>query len=83
MPLYDYHCEGCGGFRAFRPMAESAQAAPCPRCSAPAARLLAAPMLGGAPAVPSGWLGGRAAGAAGGGGWRRACGFGCGHPGCG
>ncbi|MGC4076050.1 MAG: zinc ribbon domain-containing protein [Rubrivivax sp.] len=78
MPLYDYRCEqGCGEFRAFRPMAESSRPAPCPQCDAPAARTLAAPMLAGA---SPGWLG--APPAAGGGGWRRACGFGCSHAGC-
>lgn len=91
MPLYDYRCEGCGSFRAFRPMAESTRDTPCPRCSVPAARQLAAPMLGGR---PPGWLGEGATGSSGsagsagsrmgtGGGWRRSCGFGCGHPGCG
>jgi putative FmdB family regulatory protein len=45
MPLYDYHCSACGGFRAWRRMSEAAEPADCPGCAAPAARAVAAPNL--------------------------------------
>lgn len=78
MPLYDYDCPGCGPFRAFRPMSESARAQDCPQCGGKAPRRLAAPMLAGGDAA--GWLG-RPQGP-GRGGWRAACGFGCNHLNC-
>lgn len=45
MPLYDYSCAGCGDFRAFRPMRESAAPGECPTCGSPCARVLTAPYL--------------------------------------
>lgn len=78
MPFYDYDCTSCGAFRALKPMREAGTPQPCPRCGTAAARALAAPMLGTGSAA-SGWLGRPAGGR---GGWRAACGFGCGHPGC-
>jgi putative FmdB family regulatory protein len=45
MPLYDYECGECGPFREWRRMTEFQAQVPCPSCSAPAARLAAAPML--------------------------------------
>jgi putative FmdB family regulatory protein len=46
MPLYDYHCAGCGGFSDLRPMAQSADPADCPSCGAAAPRVLvSSPML--------------------------------------
>lgn len=74
MPLYDYRCERCGGFRMFRPMSESGAAAPCPRCAASSERVLTTPFLAGgdAPAAPSSGSQAR-------GGFRHACGFGCAH----
>jgi putative FmdB family regulatory protein len=40
MPMYDYHCAGCGSFADFRPMAAYDEPAPCPECGAAAARVL-------------------------------------------
>lgn len=45
MPLYDYHCPGCGDFRAWRRMSESGDPAVCPSCDEPAARSVVAPGL--------------------------------------
>ena len=45
MPLYDYECGTCGEFREWRSMSEWEATVPCPRCSFPASRLAAAPML--------------------------------------
>jgi putative FmdB family regulatory protein len=45
MPLYDYHCPGCGDFRAWRPMCEAGESADCPECGSAAGRLLVAPRL--------------------------------------
>jgi len=78
MPLYDYDCPDCGPFRALRPMSDSAGAQDCPKCGDPAPRQLRAPML--SSGESSGWLGRPAA--AGRGGWRAACGFGCNHLNC-
>jgi putative FmdB family regulatory protein len=76
MPLYDYFCADCGGFRKMVRMADSAHAQPCPRCAVPAQRILVSPFLAGrgdsgdapGPRVPGG-----------GGSWRSLCGFGCPH----
>ncbi|HEY8926667.1 MAG TPA: zinc ribbon domain-containing protein [Polyangia bacterium] len=40
MPIYEYECDACGPFAESRPMAASALPAPCPRCAAPAPRVL-------------------------------------------
>jgi putative FmdB family regulatory protein len=45
MPIYDYGCETCGPFRAWRGMAEWDASVPCPNCSLLAPRLAALPML--------------------------------------
>lgn len=45
MPLYDYHCAGCGPFQAWRPMSEADAAGICPVCAASAARIVLAPYL--------------------------------------
>ncbi len=76
MPLYDYFCADCGGFRKMVRMADSALAQPCPRCATPVQRILVTPFLAGrgdggdapGPRLPGG-----------GGSWRSLCGFGCPH----
>jgi putative FmdB family regulatory protein len=45
MPLYDYHCEDCGDFRAWRSMSASDADAACPACAGSASRLVTAPSL--------------------------------------
>ncbi|MCZ4313632.1 zinc ribbon domain-containing protein [Comamonadaceae bacterium G21597-S1] len=80
MPLYDYNCEKCGGFRRFRPMSESGDAQTCPICAAPSRRSLTAPYLAGGDLLGLASGGGRPGAR---GSWRTACGFGCAHPGCG
>lgn len=45
MPLYDYHCAECGGFRAWRRMSEAGDPIPCPSCDEPAVRSVVAPSL--------------------------------------
>jgi putative FmdB family regulatory protein len=48
MPFYDYDCERCGPFTAFRAMAEYEEPLACPDCGASAPRvMLTAPRLGG------------------------------------
>lgn len=42
MPVYEFACAACGGFTAWRPMAESSAPAPCPGCGAGADRVLSA-----------------------------------------
>jgi len=42
MPIYEYECGSCGPFAEARPMAASALPSPCPRCAAPAPRVLSA-----------------------------------------
>jgi putative FmdB family regulatory protein len=81
MPLYDYRCRACGEFRAFRPMDQAAAPAACPACGGAAARVLAAPFLGGG--GTGGWLTNPGGAGAAGSSWRRACGFGCTHANCG
>jgi putative FmdB family regulatory protein len=46
MPLYEYDCRACGPFAEARPMAASAQPAPCPRCASPSPRVLSATAIG-------------------------------------
>jgi putative FmdB family regulatory protein len=43
MPLYDFRCDTCGNFDAWRTMAEATAPMPCPDCHAPATRLFSAP----------------------------------------
>ncbi len=40
MPTYDYACDGCGGFEAFRPLAARNEPAPCPHCRQMSGRVL-------------------------------------------
>jgi putative FmdB family regulatory protein len=51
MPLYDYNCPDCGGFRAWQRMSEAADPVECPGCARPASRLVVAPSLGILPSV--------------------------------
>lgn len=76
MPLYDYRCERCGAFRAFRPMAESNRLQGCPHCGSLCERSLSAPFLGGESS--GGWLTRPGGAAQPGGSWRTACGLACG-----
>lgn len=41
MPTYDYDCPACGSFEALRRIAERDAVCACPRCCAPAPRVLA------------------------------------------
>jgi putative FmdB family regulatory protein len=46
MPTYDYACPACGGFDAFRPLAQRNEPATCPDCGAASPRVFAtAPRL--------------------------------------
>ncbi len=46
MPTYDYACRDCGGFDAFRSMAQRDEPAACPACGSAAPRVFAsAPRL--------------------------------------
>jgi putative FmdB family regulatory protein len=45
MPLYDYRCDACGAFRAWRGMSAAAEPVACPSCDAPAGRVMAMPNL--------------------------------------
>ncbi|MEM9904919.1 MAG: zinc ribbon domain-containing protein [Cyanobacteria bacterium P01_D01_bin.44] len=45
MPLYDYKCDGCGPFEAWRKMAEVTTPMDCPACSAIATRVFTAPNI--------------------------------------
>ncbi|HSA81041.1 MAG TPA: zinc ribbon domain-containing protein [Geminicoccaceae bacterium] len=45
MPLYDYCCAECGGFRMWRRMSEAGDPAACPSCDTPARRTMVAPNL--------------------------------------
>ncbi|GAA4729093.1 hypothetical protein GCM10023328_04510 [Modestobacter marinus] len=38
MPLYEFHCPGCGPFDLHRQMRDAAAVAPCPACDRPAQR---------------------------------------------
>jgi putative FmdB family regulatory protein len=42
MPTYDYACDTCGAFEAFKPMSQRDATTECPRCSRPARRVLVA-----------------------------------------
>ena len=47
MPTYDYACGGCGGFDAFRSLADRNEPAVCPDCGAASPRVfVSAPRLG-------------------------------------
>ena len=45
MPFYDFHCELCGEFGAFRSIDERDSALECPECGLAARRLVSAPNL--------------------------------------
>jgi putative FmdB family regulatory protein len=45
MPLYEYLCETCGVFEAWRPMVESAHPQACPDCDRPSPRAIARPHI--------------------------------------
>lgn len=45
MPLYDYTCQNCGDFEAWRRMAELEIPLPCPDCESIAVRLFIAPNI--------------------------------------
>lgn len=45
MPLYDYHCEGCGPFEDWRAMRDAAKDIICPSCSGRARRTISAPNI--------------------------------------
>jgi len=45
MPLYDYCCPECGGFRTWRRMSEAGDPSACPTCNTPARRTVVAPNL--------------------------------------
>ena len=48
MPLYEYHCSGCGDFEATQAMARATAPASCPTCGKRAPRILSATAIGGA-----------------------------------
>lgn len=43
MPVYAFHCPGCGPFDRRRAMSEATEAAPCPSCHGPGRRVYTAP----------------------------------------
>ena len=45
MPRYDYSCERCGPFEAWRPMSEYSAPSDCPSCGSPAPRMVTAPFI--------------------------------------
>jgi len=45
MPLYDYRCEECGTFSAFRKMSESVNPVDCEFCGESSPRIITAPNL--------------------------------------
>ncbi|NJM92437.1 MAG: zinc ribbon domain-containing protein [Rhodospirillaceae bacterium] len=45
MPLYDYHCDDCGDFRAWQSMSKSSSDVACPSCTQSASRRVTAPSL--------------------------------------
>lgn len=45
MPLYDYRCDRCGEFEAWRTLAESSLPSLCPTCEISAKRIIMAPNL--------------------------------------
>ena len=44
MPTYDYACTDCGGFEAFRSLAQRNDPAVCPDCSAESPRVFVSAM---------------------------------------
>ena len=45
MPRYDYSCDECGPFKAWRPMSEYSEPSECPSCGSPAPRAVTAPFI--------------------------------------
>lgn len=45
MPLYEFACETCGDFEAWRVMAEATAPMPCPECQITAKRIFSAPNI--------------------------------------
>ncbi|MGE3311166.1 MAG: FmdB family zinc ribbon protein [Limisphaerales bacterium] len=45
MPVYEFECEDCGVFEAFRPLDRRDDPLPCPDCDRTASRLVSAPNL--------------------------------------
>ena len=45
MPLYDYNCQACGPFDAFRSLADRDKPMMCQSCSEPATRVFSPPTL--------------------------------------
>ena len=45
MPLYEYRCEPCGEFEAWRSMAEYDAPMSCPECSQAAVKIFSAPNI--------------------------------------
>jgi putative FmdB family regulatory protein len=45
MPMYDYHCCGCGAFSALRPLSEYRDPMQCPGCGGATSRVISAPSL--------------------------------------
>lgn len=45
MPIYDFHCRGCGEFRAMLPISRRNDPMACPDCAGIASRLVMAPNL--------------------------------------
>ncbi|MEM9253373.1 MAG: zinc ribbon domain-containing protein [Planctomycetota bacterium] len=43
MPLYEYCCDTCGVFEAFRPISKSESPAECPSCGIDSPRVLSVP----------------------------------------
>jgi putative FmdB family regulatory protein len=74
MPMYDYHCARCGGFREIHPMMESRTPRACPACGEASERALSAPFLAGAQQPGRGRQSGNGRVP-----WRSACGLGCSH----
>lgn len=45
MPLYEFRCDTCGVFDAWRTMTECSMPAPCPTCSTLSRRIFSAPAV--------------------------------------
>ncbi|WP_404788826.1 FmdB family zinc ribbon protein [Altericista sp. CCNU0014] len=45
MPLYEFRCDDCGVFDAWRAIAERSTPASCPSCEEPSRRIFSAPAL--------------------------------------
>ena len=50
MPVYAFNCERCGGFDAWRPVAEAAASLACPSCGTSARRRFTPPGVARTPA---------------------------------